>query len=539
MGLSRHFDVVVVGGGGAGLTAALAASVSGASVLLIDSEEGVGGTTLFSGGQVWVPNNHLMAAAGLSDSPQAALRYMHDTMPGRDDDLRWEAFVSNAPEMLRFLENNSSLRFVLSECPDTFAETSYGKVFGRSVEAEPFSVSLLGSQAKLLLPLPREFRVSAPLTFSEVMKVLQRGQGTLWAYLPTLAKRVLSRKATMSKGLVAGLLEGCLQHNVKIRLNSRVIEVIYDKNRVTGVVALLAGRRVSISARRGVVLATGSFDWNKELREEYLPAPMEHSVVPPSNRGDAVLIARKVGAKLSRMDEAWYWPVMYTGSIYKGMELGKILRRRALPHTIIVNREGRRFANESAHNMGLALMYEREVESGRPVNQPAWVISDTQFRSRYEEFSVKLTNPEWLIKNNTLHGLAKRIGVDAENLKVTITRFNRFARLGQDPDFHRNESNYDRIHGDLRAPFPSLGTVEKPPFYAIQVHAGAVGTKGGPMTNEYWQVLRDDDSVIEGLYAVGNCSAAIIGPITIAPAGTLGPALTEGYIAGRHVVTNP
>jgi succinate dehydrogenase/fumarate reductase flavoprotein subunit len=535
---NNSFDVIVVGAGGAGLMSALTAASAGASVLILESEEGIGGTTLFSGGQVWVPNNHHMNTAGISDSREDVLRYMHETMPDRGDQSRWEAFVDNAPEMLQFLERNSSIRFVLSECPDTFSEKAGGTVYGRTVEVKPFPVRKLGKHQKSILQLPREFRVPVPLTFGEVMKILQRGKLALIAFLPAVVKRILFGEATMSKGLVAGLFEACQAKNVDVRLDVRVVELLYEKDRVAGVKASVGGRSTTFRSQRGVVLATGSFDWSTELREEFLPAPMGHSVVPPSNRGDAVIMARQVGAKLARMDEAWYWPVSYTGSIYKGAPLGKILRRRTYPHTIVVNRLGKRFANESEHNMGLALMYETDPETGECMNQPAWVISDNQFQKRYEEFAVKISKPEWLIVDKTLAGLAEKIGVDADSLKNTVNRFNRFAEVGEDPDFQRNEFEYDRIHGDLRAPFASLGTVEEAPFYAVRVHAGAVGTKGGPMTNASWQVLRDDDSIIDGLYAVGNCSAAIIGPGTIAPAGTLGPALTEGYIAGTHVVAN-
>ena len=184
--------------------------------------------------------------------------------------------------------------------------------------------------------------------------------------------------------------------------------------------------------------------------------------------------------------------------------------------------------------MGNALMYEKDTATGMPDNQPAWLISDSQFRRKYEDFSVKLRTPDWLIKDSTLNGLADRIGVDAEGLLETVSRFNKYAKQGSDPDFCRNEFLYDRLHGDRRSQYPSLGTIEKPPYYALQVFSSSVGTKGGPMTNANWQVIREDESVIEGLYAVGNCSAAIIGPITISPAATLGSGMTAGYIAGKH-----
>ena len=527
-------DVIVAGSGGTGLIAALSAAVHGADVLLLESEEGIGGTTLFSGGQVWVPNNHYMAEAGVSDSREEVLTYLHETMPDRNDAERWEAFVEHAPGMLCFMEQNTPLKFVPSECPDSFPEKKGGRDFGRTVEVFPVSSRQLGKRRSSILKIPAEFKVPVPFMFSEVMKIIQRGRMAIAGVIPSVMYRILTSKATMSQGLIVGLLRGALNNGVEILLNTRVRELLQKNGKIVGVKAKNDDREITYTARKGVILATGSFDWNKALRDEFLPGPLEHSVTPPSNRGDAVVMAKQVGAKLSRMDEAWYWPAYYTGSRYKGAPLGKLLRRRSYPHTIIVNRMGRRFVNEAEHNMGNALMYERDAATGALVNQPAWLISDSQFHRKYEDLSLKLRSPDWLIKDKTLKGLAARTGVDAGGLQETVNRFNIYAKQGMDPDFYRNEFLYDRLHGDQRSQFPSLGTIEESPYYALRVFGSSVGTKGGLMTNANWQVIREDKSVIEGLYAVGNCSTAIIGPITIAPAATLGPGMTAGYVAGRH-----
>ena len=532
--IPKTADVIVIGSGGTGLIAALSSAVHGADVLLLESEEGIGGTTLFSGGQIWVPNNHYMAEAGVSDSREEVLTYMYETMPDRNDAERWRAFVEHAPEMLRFMEKNTPLKFVLSECPDTFPEKKGGKVFGRTVEVFPVSSRQLGKGKNSILKIPAEYKVPVPFMFSEVMKIIQQGSMALAGVIPSIVYRILTGKATMSQGLIVGLLRGSLNNGIEIMLNTRVRELLQKNGKIVGVKAENDEKEITYMARKGVILATGSFDWNRALRDEFLPGPLEHSITPPSNRGDAVAMAKQVGAKLSRMDEAWYWPAHYTGSRYKGAPLGKLLRRRSYPHTIIVNRMGRRFVNEAEHNMGMALMYERDATTGSFINQPAWLISDSQFRMKYENFSVKLRTPNWLIKDKTLTGLAEKTGIDAQGLQETVSRFNTFAKQGKDPDFCRNEFLYDRLHGDQRSQFPCLGTIEKPPFYALQVFGSSVGTKGGLMTDANWQAIREDESVIKGLYAVGNCSAAIIGPITIAPAATLGSGMTAGYIAGRH-----
>lgn len=529
----KTVDVIVVGSGATGLIAALSAAVYGADVLLLESEEGIGGTTLFSGGQIWVPNNHYMTEAGVDDSREEVLTYMRETMPDRNDTERWEAFVEHAPGILCFMEKNTPLKFAISECPDSFSEKRGGKVFGRTVEVFPVSSWFLSKGEISILKIPAEYKVPVPIMFSEVIKFIQKGRMALISVIPSIICRFLTSKATMSKGLIVGLLKGCLSNGIEVMLNTRVRELLQKDGEVLGVKAK-NDEEIIFMARKGVILATGSFDWNEALRDEFLPGPLEHSITPPSNRGDSVVMAKQVGAKLFRMDEAWYWPALYTGGFYKGAPLGKLLRSRSCPHTIIVNRMGRRFVNEAEHNMGNALMYARDAATGALVNQPAWLISDTQFRRKYEEFSVKLSSPDWLIKDETLNGLADRIGVDAEGLQETVSRFNKYAKIGKDPDFCRNEFLYDRLHGDQRAQYPCLGTIEKPPYYALQVFGSSVGTKGGLMTNANWQVIREDESVIEGLYAVGNCSAAIIGPITIAPSATLGSGMTAGYIAGKH-----
>lgn len=534
-------DVVVVGGGGAGLTAALTAAVHGARVTLVEAAEGIGGTTLFSGGQVWVPNNHHLSQVGAVDSREDALSYLRSTMPGRNDEERWAAFVDGAPEMLRFVEQHTVIRFKANLYPDTFAEAPGGRIFGRNVEVEPVPTRLLGKWRSAIPELPKAFRVPVPLTYGEVMRFMH-GRRPYLAY-PSILFRLLSGRATMSRGLVAGLLHSCLRHGVEVLLKTRASELLMDGARVTGLRAFATQQTLSIRAKKGVILAAGSFDWNRRLVDEFLPAPLEHPVAPPCNRGDAIDMARKVGARLAHMDEAWYWPALYTGLIYKGAALGRILlNMKTYPHSIVVNREGQRFVNEAAHNMALSLMYDKDEVTGKPRNQPAWAIFDNQFRSKYSEFSVGLTpstaQPPWLLADRTLRGLANKIGVDPDGLTATVARFNAHAKQDMDPDFHRGEFTYDRFYGDASAANPCLGALESPPYYAARVYASSVGTKGGVMTNAHWQALTDSNDVMPGLYAAGNCSAAIIGPVTIAGAATLGSGLTAGFIAGRHSATS-
>lgn len=534
------YDVIVVGSGGPGLTAALAARVRGARVVLLEATPKIGGTTVFSGGQLWIPNHHHFPETGVTDSRKEALDYLRATSPDRRgpyDEARWGAFVDNAPRMIRFLEERTPLHFKPNGYPDVFAELEGGKLEGRNLEAVPFAPGRLHGRRKDLRYPCSINRTNLPLTWEEVRGILHNTVPEAVKLALRILARWITGKLTASRALVAGLYEGCIRHGVEVLLDTRARELLTSSGGVCGVRGDRSGTSIGLLARGGVILATGGFDWNPELKEKYLPGRIDYSAAVPSSHGDGLLMALQVGAKLARMDEAWYWagfrrPKYY----YDGAPLGSLTTNlRCYPHSIVVNRAGKRFGNEASTNFGKEMQVVDD-RTGELLNLPCWVIFDAQFRKRYGALEAGihpyLPTPSWVRKYGSLEALATDLAIEPRALEKTIERFNANAREGRDPDFRRGESVYDRWFGARRGPHPNLGTVEKAPFYAVELVASAVGTKGGPMTSELWEVLHRDGTPIPGLYAIGNVSDGLTS-LAISGGDTLGPGLTAGYIAGE------
>ena len=303
-------DVLVIGSGGAGLTAALTAAHGGAEVLVAEAAPGLGGSTLFSGALAWVPNNHLMRDAGIKDSTDEVLAYMRACMPERKDEKRWRAFAEAAPEMLRFVEANTPLDFRLTVAPDSFAEKTCGKAMGRNVEPWPLSPAVLGDWRELLFESPH---LSAPVTLGEAFALVIRSNSRLAGIreklrlAPSFLKRRLTGQRTMGVALIAGLLKGCRDAGVKPMTNTRARRLISENGRVAGVEADVPEGKIMLGARRAVVLATGGFEWDRELVKKYLPGPVEFPHTTPFARGDGLVMAQEAGARLQGMDEVIMW----------------------------------------------------------------------------------------------------------------------------------------------------------------------------------------------------------------------------------------
>ncbi len=529
----RTVDVVVVGSGGAALTAAIMAHDNGAKILLIERSNKIGGTTAMSGGGAWIPLNPHMQEIGVKDSREEALTYCKRLTAGRASDELVEAFVDNGHQMVSYLEKNTAVQFEAYNMPDYHAEFEGGK-FARCIEAQMYEIKELGDWAGNLrtgmLPIP----IGPKEVFEKKVMVRPLEALDLNVIMDRLSRGVLAG----GPALIARLLKSCLDRGIDILLETRARELVQQDGRVAGLRAERDGGDLLVKAA-AVVLACGGFEWNEALRKQFLTGPVFHHCSPPhSNEGDGLIMAMEMGADLGNMNEVWAYPgFAMPGEEYEGAPLSRwVIAERSLPHAIMVNRRGRRFVDESQnYNEVAKTLHHFDAHTYEFGNIPAWVIMDGQYRSKYPIQTVMTTDPDpdWLLKGETLAEVAQKAGIDAKALEATVARWNGFVQKGKDEDFERGETPYG-IHwtGDDRAPHPNLGTVEKPPFYAMQVLPHSCGTKGGPRTNAKGQVINVRGAAIPGLYAAGNTAAFVSGPGYYGGGGTIGPGMTWGYLCG-------
>ncbi|MCP4595988.1 FAD-binding protein [Neptuniibacter sp.] len=530
-------DVLVVGSGGSGLTAAMVAHDMGSRVTLIEKTDKIGGATALSGGFPWIPNNHLEKELGIPDSREEALTYMTFITQRRVDDELVEVLIDKGPEMLKYIEDKVGLRFSVSSMPDYHAEKIGGKVKGRSLGPPAFDTNLLGEKWKdKIRPAPITM---IPISWAE-FEASDAMANPKNLDFKKMAENMTKGIVGMGMATVGYLLKGCLDRDIELLLKSRARELVLEDGRVIGLKAEKDGQGFCIRASQGVILASGGFEWNEELKNAFIPGPDLQALSHPANEGDGHRMAMAVGAELGNMSEFWGQPAaIRPGEEYEGRQLVRItMGERSLPHAIMVNRNGRRFVDEAHNYSDIAKTFcAVDPVAHDHCNFPAWVIFDQQFRERYGVLTVfpDAPDPDWLIKAETLEDLAGKAKIDAKGLKATVERFNGFAREGVDPDFHRGASAYDKWGGDANhKPNPSLGTIENPPFYAMSIVLGTLGTKGGPRTDVNGQVRHIMGGIIQGLYAAGNVMASTSGPGYGGAGNTIGAGMTWGYIAAKH-----
>lgn len=524
---ARHqADVLVVGSGGAALAAAIAASDGGAAVTVVEKSDQLGGTTAVSGGGIWMPCNDHMGEVGATDSREEARAYMERLTAGRTPAELIDTFLAEGPAVLRRLEDTTPLRLAPMSWPDYHPEMEGAKASGRMLEPRP---TALGE-----LPVRRAPVLGLPMTLQESTVEWRPSYTPERFDAAAVQQRVDQGVVTCGRALVAALLQACVRRGVRIVTRTAVRELVVEQGRVVGAVA--DGARFDA---RSVVLATGGFEWNEELKSRFLAAPLTHPTTPPVNEGDGLVMAMEVGADLGNMTEAWWYPAASVpGESYDGRPLSRFLGpERTAPHTIIVNRFGERFVNEAANYNDMAkafVHFDANLYANR--NLPCWVVFDHRYRSRYAVLTTRpgAPDPDWLLIDESLAGLADRAGIDGDRLEGTIRRWNGFVRAGRDLDFGRGDSLYDRFHGDPTAPHPTLGTIEEPPFYALPVHAGAVGTKGGPRVSARGEVMHVRDRPIPGLYAAGNVIASPAGPAYFGGGTSIAMGLVWGWLGGTH-----
>ncbi|OBG15508.1 3-ketosteroid-delta-1-dehydrogenase [Mycolicibacterium celeriflavum] len=562
--MSENFDhvvdVLVVGSGGSGMTAALAADAFGLDTLVVEKAAHFGGSTALSGGGIWVPGAPAQRKAGYVPEPDGVVEYLRRITGGLVSDARLRQYVDAAPEMMEFLEKLSPwFEFVWKPgYADYYPELPGGSEQGSTINVPAIDLRKLGDEENhLLQPLalaPKGIWF-APKDLRLFYQVRQNWRGK--AVLVKLIWRMFrarvfgDRMAAIGQSLAARMRLALRQQDIPLWLNSPMTELITDVDgTVTGAVVERDGRPQRIAARYGVILAAGGFDHDMEWRREHLPVlEKDWSFGNPAAMGDAIRAGEKVGGSTDLLDEAWWFPAI----CWPEGRLQFMLNERMMPSQFVVNGEGKRFINEAAPYMDFAHAMIEGQNAGI-THIPCWLITDIRSFHRYVvaghlpiprvPFAPVPTGrklPKAWLESGVVHEggsfeeLAGKIGVPPAQLRQTAERFNELARNGHDDDFNRGDSAYDNYYGDPTLANPNLHPLGKPPYYAFQIILGDLGTSGGLRTDEHARVLRVDDSIVKGLYAVGNTSAAVMGRSYAGAGATIGPAMTFGYVAAKHI----
>ena len=542
-------DVLIVGSGGGGMTAALVAKKAGLDVIVIEKTQYYGGSTALSGGGVWIPNNYLLEKKGVEDSMEKARTYMDNTVGDRVPSEFKEAYLVNAPKMIDWLRENTRAKFLfVPNYSDYHPERPGGIAKGRALEAKPFNGRKLKKDLNNLNSLPYDVPLGISFTINEYhnLGMIMSTWAGKWTALKAGMRAIFGlliryRLLTLGNALIGRLRKSMQDDNIPLWLNTPFEDLILEKEKVVGVIANKEGSEIRIKAEHGVIFAAGGFPHNLEMREKYHPKPIttEWTSAHFGNTGDAILSGMKHGAAVDLMDDAWWGPSSAPHEEPPFFHVGE----RGYPGGIMVNKAGKRFTNESASYVVVVHdMYEKHSEEIPHV--PCYFIFDQRFKSKYMfglifpgmKFPEKYFESGYIKTAETLEELSKKIDVNAQNLCDTVKRFNDFAKEGKDQDYGRGDSAYDNYFGDTKVkPNPNLFPLEKSPFYAVEFVPGDLGTKGGLVTNEHAQVLRKDGTIIEGLYAVGNSSSSVMGNSYPGPGATVGPTMTFGYVAAKHI----
>lgn len=559
------YDLVVVGAGGAGMATALFAAMEGASVLLVERTEYVGGTTAWSAGTSWIPGSQHAAKVNPNDTQAETARYLDNAVGERTSKVVRQAFLDNGRAAVDDVEARSELKYrPYPKHPDYISDLGGSTLSGRALEPMPFDARLLGRELFALLrpPIP-EFTVIGGMMVdrTDINHLLAMTKN--WASLKHSVKIVMRHamdrlswprgtRLVMGNAHVARLLHSLSKFDkVTIALNSTVEHIVRGPQGVERVDIACNGERRSVRVNKGMVLASGGFNRHPELRAQMLPGvPAEWSPAAPGHTGQAHDLAKQLGAVYGQggLSHAFWAPV----SLRKRADgstaaFPHFVMDRAKPGMITVNARGERFLNESTsyHLFGLAM---QEANKTRP-SIPAYLVCDADALRKY---GIGMVRPGgkglapfladgYLTEGATLAELASKLGMDAQALQASVAQNNRNAETGVDPDFHRGETAYQQNLGDpaWTGKNPNIGPLAQGPFYAVRLYPGDIGSSTGFATNEHAQVLGADGQAIGGLYAVGNDMHSIMGGTYPAPGITIGPGLVFGRIAARHALGLP
>jgi 3-oxosteroid 1-dehydrogenase len=541
-------DLLVVGSG-TGMAAALAASELGLSVLIVEKSSTVGGSTARSGGALWLPGSPVLSDAGAGDTPERARTYLQSVVAGTAPAERASSFVDQLPATVQMLRRTTPMKlFWAKDYSDYHPEAPGGSAAGRTCECRPLNTSLLGEYRTRLRPGVMEVTVPMPTTGADyrwlnlMARVPRKG-------IATIAKRLAQgvgglllgrRYAAGGQALSAGLFAGVLRAGIPIWTNTTLAGLTEnDQGRVTGAVVDHDGRRITVTAQRGVILAAGGFDHSMDMRWKFQSEALGANVSlgAETNTGDAIRIAGELGAGTDLMDQAWWFPAV---APLPDRAPAVMLAERSLPGSLIVNERGERFVNEATDYMSFGQRMLDLERSGNRV-ESMWIVFDQQYRNGYvfaAELFPRMAIPQsWYdagiaYRADSLASLGIQMGVPEDQFTQTVRRFNDGARAGIDADFHRGESAYDRYYGDPTiTPNPNLRPLVKGPFYAVRMVLSDLGTCGGLRADDRARVLREDGTSIDGLYAIGNTAANAFGATYPGAGATIAQGLVYGYIA--------
>ncbi|WP_343956784.1 FAD-dependent oxidoreductase [Yaniella flava] len=528
--LSTKYDMVVVGSGAAGLTAAATAAQAGLDVLVLEKSPLLGGTSAVSGGMLWIVANHHAKEYGIEDSKAAGRAYVEAASRGRGRTELLDSAVDQGDDMLVFLEAKLGVDFIfLDNFPDYRQDLPGAATGGRTVEPQLFNYHAeLGGFADLIRTDGRY-----PFTMEEYEAW---GAFTRFPW-DELQERMEDGVAAKGHALVSMLVAACRRFGVTFAVNAAAERLRTEDGKVSGVVT---ADRQEITAD-AVMLASGGFEWDRELADSMLASRLYAVCSPPSNTGDGLKMAQRIGAAMRGTREAWWAPMSFTGGTRDGAAIGSLLRfERQGPGSIMVNRHGKRFANEAQNYNDLARSLQSwDSANNQTLNTPVHVVFDQSYLERYGilDHRAGQATPDYLYEAATLTELADKLCVPADALVTTVERFNALALIGVDGDFGRGNSEYDRYWGDANSswPNPSLGPLQYGPYYALEVVNGAFGTSGGVGTDGTGGVVDVDGQRIEGLYAAGNVADSPYAAGYPGAGATLGPLMTMAYLAGKDI----
>ncbi len=553
------YDFVIIGSGGGSVSASLLCKSRGKQALIVEKQNKFGGSTGFSGGVWWLPNNPVMKRAGVDDSFERAKSYFTAVAdyhgPGSSE-ARRDAFLKTAPEITTFLEN-AGMKFQYADgWSDYYDNLPGGEPRGRSLVPQLFDINELGEWKDKLSMYPGANMPMSSPEYPTLFLMKRTGAGKRMAL--TLAWRMLKMKLLgqdlrSNGGAIQGrLLQIALREKLPIWMESPVQDLIVEAGRVAGIRVLQKGREIHVRARDGVLINSGGFSHSREMRETFQAKPNAYAWTNanPGDTGEVMQAAMRLGAATDCMNEAW-WVITSLGPGEKLPE-GAVNAQGvnipfmhhldlSLPFSIMVDQNGERYCDESGAYMEIGQrMYARQAATGKAT--PSWVIMDSRQRKYYPwgtappgKIPQAWLDSGYLKRADTIEELAGICGIDKSGLAKTVARFNEFCRSGVDSDFGRGGRAFDRCHGDPTVkPNPNLGSIESAPFYAVAMYPSDVGTAGGLVTDEFGRVCRGDGSLIDGLYATGNATASVFGRCYPAAGASIAASFIFGYRAAIH-----